>query len=611
MAKKIDTDLKETKKKKKVNEETTKNSSNKKVNRKKDLKQEELLEVKDKIVEEKVPKDDNKEIVDVNNTVSDRTEVLKVPDQVVKEALKKVNKEAKKQARKEFLGKLFDEFLAFLVIIIVICLVIGGAYYWYNNYYEEKEDIKAEEHEVLNTEYKVVSYTSEKDNIVIVNDNYLVEYNKDKSKIYKVMDRSLNVLFDGELEASTLLPGVDGSLYAYNDEDAESENLITLYKFKDDEFVIVKEISDVGYYYSSIVNKDNNGYYYLMGFYGEENSDQSKSTVYLLDGTSNEIENTLLVGDFNRGSTDTSVVSRNKDYVVVQDVKTKKYGLYDINANQLVIDTSYNELRCTFNNNFVVNKEGLTGILNDKSKKVLDYQYDFIDIQDGYYVVGKNNKLGIMDKDYKMITGMDFDFQVTNSIRNYSYTKSNTFMSYKVNDMILLVTNVNDGIMSFNNHKAYLISSNGEYETITETSIYYDDKHNFMYSYDINTDVYTIYDLDNDKIIDSYEVSLDNYELKKVDIVKFNDSTILINDKIYIDYKENKEVEIEDSYIDSYTFDIYSVKFDAENKKMSLYALDSLKSSFDCEVDDEYYVRNDGTFYFIIGNSYYSIEKIS
>ncbi len=551
------------------------------------------------------------EVIETKPEVSEKTELLQVPDSVVKDALKQVNKAAKKQARQEFLSKVVEELIAFLFLVIIICLVIFGVGYWYKNYYVEREDqVEAQEQEKLNSEYRIVSYSSPTGNISVLNDNYVIDYNKDNSKVTKILDRELNTLFEGELEVTKVIPSTDGTIYAYLDEDAESENLVTLYKLVDGEFEKIKEIGTLGYYFSPIVYTTNGNNSYLLGFYGEENSDATDSVIYNLNGDKSELHGYSLVGDYNRSSSDAEIRTRNKNYIVAKSLSSKRYGLYNLNDNQLTFEALYDELHCTFDDNFVAKKDNYTGILNIKSKKVVDFQYDFIDIQKGYYVVSKDNKLAIMDSDFKLLTGFDFDYQTNNYYKAYSYTKANSFVSYKINDMYLLVTNNNEKSGSYNKHTAYLIKNSGAYTEIVETYIEYDKDSNFLYSYDDNTDVYTIYEIDNENILNSYEISLNGYILNNVTISKYNDEIVRINNDIYINFKTNEEVEGL-TYTKDYSFDTYKVSLDYENAKGLIYTGDVITSTYKCNSKDNYVVREDNTFYIILENDYISIEKIS
>lgn len=589
--------------KKTVNKTTKKSSSNKST--KKSI--EKKVEVK-KEKEAEIPKEKDSSIN--KNEVKDNT--IEVPNEIIKDALKQVNKEAKKQARHDFFSKVIEELIAFLVLIIVIILVTLGVSYWYKNYYKNNDQIdnKAEVKDVLKSEYKIVSYES-KNNMEIINENYIAEFNKDKTKLLKLQDRNLNVLFEGEMEISKIIPDNNGNIYAYTDEDAEAENVITVYKLEDNEFKKVFELGTIGVYFSPIKYISINGYEYLIGFYGEENSDSNKSLIYNLNGDKEEINGYTLTGDYNKTPKDQSIKTRNKDYIIIKSIADKKYGLLDVRNNSITFEASYDELHTTYDGNYVAVKNGLAGILNLKAKKLVDFQYSFIDINKDYYVVCKNNKLAIMDNEFKLVSDFSFDYQITDSYRAYSYTKDNSFKSYKVNDMYLLITNNNDGINNYQNHKAYMISKDGSYKEIEETSIVYDKFSNFLYSYNDSTLVYTIYELDNNEIKNSYETSLSSYDLKNITLSKYNDDIVRVNDNIYINYKENKEVTDKYHNTSEYKYDVYKVLIDYDENEAYIYTDNIVTSTFKSDKNTKFNIRTDDTFYIIVDNNYVSVEKIS
>ncbi len=498
-------------------------------------------------------KDDKaKDIVASDESVKTETEI--VTD----------NKETKKQKRK-------GEFKAFLILLLIIGIAAGACWYWYKYIYDANKGSKnneVKEETKTDTNYEVVSYES--NGQLSVFGEYVVE-TKD-NKIVKVLDLATNVLFEGKLEYYDIYLDKNGNLYAYINDASDYGNNLVVYKFENGKFNEEINLNKTSVYYSPLIYDVNN---VLLGFVGYSATNDAidedyeiKNTLYLLGNEEIELGDFYLTGDGVTLSLGDDLFTDSDRYVIAAKGSgtSSVYGVYDLKDHKLAIDLNYERLYRSNGDTYVAIKDGRSGIIDLNLKKLVDFNYDFIDVNDDYYVVGKDNKMAIMKSDYTLLTDFVFDYQDAGFDIEYSYllccASFNTFASYKINDKIVLVTNDNEefyGRLDYKNHTAYVIGADGKYTTIEQNMFSYNYDTGLIYSYSRDSHSYSIYDND---LKEMYKIDVTNYDFDDVPLLTLvNKTTIKLNgthSSLY-DYATGKELKEEAEF--NYEFGVVKLNY--------------------------------------------------
>ena len=308
-----------------------------------------------------------------------------------------------------------------------------------------------------NDKLKFVSYEKANALYSFLSDYILVSGSSkgtDYNKIYAILDSNGKELakFDSGFEYSSVYTGVDGKLYleVLISDDESSSNRLELKVFEDGKINNVYSEEEKGYMFTPIVL--NNGD--LLGYaknpvdgYDPEEDEKVNSQVYLVEN-----KKKIDCGDYTvEGDKESryNKINSSSNYIVVSKTTdgVKKYGAIDLKTGKLVLGFDYEQLVTTTDNNFVAVKNKKAALITAKLKKLIDYEYDFIEANDDFYVVGKDKKMALMDKNYKLFTGFDFDFENALTKDGYDYRVSergfNSFAAQKYNDKYVLLTKDN------------------------------------------------------------------------------------------------------------------------------------------------------------------------
>lgn len=523
-----------------------------------------------------------------------KNELEKVEEVKEEKVEKKEDKqvEEKKETPKKA-SKFFSEFKAFLGIVLIIGLLILGGWYWYNH----QNPRKGKEPKDVITSSKIgYNYTliSSKNDMNIYYNKYVID--KTDDGYLKIMTLDGSTLYEGQAsEYDSFILGYDNNLYFIKDDDAENENIITLYRLDNKEITKVFEIYDSDIYLDQIVYCDSEGFDYLIGFAGSEkySDGEVKTVIYSLDGNKEELDGYEIIGDSLRTGAGEEFRTANPSYISFGNAKVQ--GLYDLDKMEVAIDPSYDELKSTHNNSFIVIKNNKTGIINEKQKKLVDFEYDFIDYNVDFYVVSKNHKLAIMNKDYKLVTGFDFDYLGNQEYKSkLCCAEYNTFAAYKIGNKYLLVTNINASGEDFiySKNEAYIINSDGKYETVPETGYGITDNSVYFYS-------------SNDKKISFY-----NHNLEHMYDLDYTDYDVDINDLYFTKVQNALHEETLDLYYNATTgeelenfFPVYenmNIKIEYKNEKYIVYVDDKVVEKIDGEAGFNIININKG--FYLAGN---------
>lgn len=635
------TSKKEEKSKKIEKKETTPKKTTKKVPEVKDRVKKEKEVTKDKVVKEEKKKNETIESKKKNSTKVKKKETeenlekttLFVTEDFKKEQ-EKLDKEqerrekeqekaAKKERRRERRREIWKEVRAFLILFVSIGLVCFGVYYWYTHYYnKDDKGVKYEKVEKQIAEYKTVKYSlmNEQDYLTVVNDKYLIE--RDDTKIYKIMDLKSNVLFEGEETITNIYEGTNGNIYITRESGLSFENIVELYELKEGKFEKTKTLSDVSVIFNPIVYKDDEGKEKLVGFAGlytgvnETLETTSETEIYTIDGEEYNLEKYYIVGDNESKKEKDTIITYDDKYLIFYEIvnNKKKYGIYNIKEQKVVIEPQYDGLH-TNNLNYIAIKNGKAGIISSKLKKIVDFQFDFIDRQDGYYIVCKNNKMAIMNEDYKLVTDFIYDYQASDKNIDYSYYLDkdyiNTFASAKINDKYILSTNNGeDKGYRYDKHNTFIINSNGSYETVATSKFVVSPNSSLIYAYDEQNKKYTIYDQD---IKELYKIDLSEYDYTgypEIELVNENTIIVHINSDIYFNYETGEEIDKPLDY--QTTINGVTISYDNKTKKVEYRVNNDVVATIMVNIseDNVYFNKlSDNILYYNTTKDYVYIEK--
>ena len=544
-------------------------------------------------------------------------------EQIVEELEKKPEPESpvtetKTEKKKNF----FDEVKSFFIIALIIALVAFGCWCWYKHMDKEEKPVENKEEKVINN-YKYISYKVDPDNTLkVLNNEYVIEYQRDS--LAKVMDINLNLIYENEGTYTDCFIGLDNNLYFYtfveNYEDEFPSNKIALYKYEDGEIKEFIDLADDMVYYRMITTGTYNnekvlGYIGTYDGYDENGERLHTESVYLLTGQKYELKDMYLISDEPALDATEPFYLKSSHYAIFK--QNDAYGVLDLLENKIIINPIYEDLHTSNNDTYIAVKENKTGIVDLDLKKLVNFEYDFIDSHEDFYVVSVNNKLGILKNDYTPLTGLIFDYQKTEDV-NFSYHECcgnyNAFEAYQVKDKVLLIINgkEKDRYAPFTKHEAYVISPDGTFKTITEYGMYVDLDNEIIYAYDKDNNNHIFYDLDfNEKFklnFDSYDNSANVY------FDYFYDTIIASGIASPLYYDKNSGESIPNALDYSYKFDNVELKYIGKTNQVELYIDNKKVSEFTYDISDLsntplYNKLSDNSFYYCDTNNYLMVKK--
>lgn len=548
------------------------------------------------------------------------TKVEEIEPTVVinKEEIEKKLIETEKEEQTEKKRKFFDEVKSFFIIILIIGAVALGCYLFVKyaepiNWGKNKDDgFKTQDTEL----YKTALYKTEIEDgyLKVINDKYLIEYTKE-NYIRKIMSLDLEVLYedDEDTEVYEVIEGIDNQLYLYTYSESDDAGILILYVLENEKIVEVKEFATEGIYYDLVIY-DN----YLVGvssnesYMDEELNDIVKSTIYTLNNNEYTIDDYLIVGDDSQivEGMPSIVYTNDSRYIIIS--KNNLYGLYDLVEGKIVIKATYNDLYTGVNGEYVAIKDGKTGIINKKLKKIVDFNYDFIDINYGYYIVSKSGKLALMNEEHKLITGYDFKYL---GDKPYSYgrgvaSKDNSFMSFNYYDYYVLVNGVGNYVngLNYKSKELHVISKDGTYRTV-KSDMFTND---LYYSYDEKNDTFVIYGYD---LEERYKINLSDYDYDdypEIKLINNNVIVIKLDSELYYDYETGEELaELKDV---TYHMIGLQINYVAKENKVNVIRDNKVIATYSYNALDDYYSSmfntiTDSAIYYCNGKNYVMVKK--
>lgn len=270
------------------------------------------------------------------------------------------------------------------------------------------------------------------------------------------------------------------------------------------------------------------------------------------------------------------------DNIIVTINEENLYGLYDINKDKEVVSPSYKVLHYMGSKKYVAVKDDKAGIIDKNGKVLLDFKYMFIEKDGNYYLAGKDNKLIVLDSNYKEIGA---ELEIIN-LDKYEYVlccmNKNPFTAYNFNNN-LIVQDGGYGPVDF----YYLDKNNNFVELAKEANIELFDNYLLV----LKDEIITVYDK-NMKEVSKITLESDEYFIKTVFLnsvvifEKLNDSS---NHKFY---NINTGEELKTISTFRRTYSGYEVKFivEKDNKGTLIISKDEeelgklLDASFDAYI---------------------------
>ena len=422
-------------------------------------------------------------------------------------------------------------------IALFIALAILGIALLFSN--KDKTNDDKNDEIVLGDKYKSYKYGLNIDGkYQVINNKYFVA---DSPNEFKIMDLKTNVLYEGDKTLhNSAFEGLDGKIYIFSIKETDKETEYFISSLKNGKVNHINNfILSNKKYMPFIFTKDNKEY--LEGFVEYEHKDDKDIyNFYDLDFHKHELGTNIPLG--NQGIfTGEDVYKQDYKNCILfanNDSNVTKYGLYSTSYEKNVIEPIYTNLISNKHGNFIAEKDGKAGIVNYLNEVLVEFEYDFIaPFRDGY-VVSNNDKMAVMNKDYKMITDYQIDFRrkLENSRDSHYYYieeggVSNDFALYKVGSKYILKEwdnpNSKNPGMDY-----YIIYESGNLKKGSEPI------------FEVADDLIYSYDFKNIKLYnDELKVYLTIPWSKDIDDIRMLDpSTLLINDSYY-NIKENKRLE--------------------------------------------------------------------
>ena len=488
--------------------------------------------------------------------------------------------------------------LFFAAILILVLLFLG--FFIYKKFSENKfEEVK----------YTAKVYKDAKGELRSLNDRFIIE---EYSNHVKIMDMKTNVLFDDSILATYIYEGVDGEIYAEiaNFKNDRSDN-ISYYRLKNHEFKLVKSIDSDEF--PTPVISTSNGKEHLLGYQCTNGIKGSK--FYDLNGEERSVS-AFFKGDGLRSDVTEAIFTFSDDYMIVSNHSGKnyKYGLYSFSKNKIVVGTIYDGLYPDANGNLVAVLNNKAGVISKNGSKIVDFKYDFIDRNDYFFLVSKDNKMAIMNLDYKVITdyfipylsstypdGRRMDYFYEPCCGNY-----NTFYTEGLKDHFIVVTFDPKDTLEKPILTIYFIDKEGKHRSFKAIDFSHDNE--LIYSYS-KKHLMNVYDENlNEKFtIDLKEIGDSNLSVRLI-----NQSTLVVTgeDTMYFSYKTGKRVDKLAPF--KYDMDGITIKF-SDNKLTYLAnnkELGSIKDDENINIRDFPLTKLSKNAYFNINaKNYIYIEK--
>lgn len=90
----------------------------------------------------------------------------------------------------------------------------------------------------------------------------------------------------------------------------------------------------------------------------------------------------------------------NSRYAII--INNSKYGIYDIKDDKMLIEPTYDGLEYLHDDKFVAVKNDKHGVIDASNKELTDYDYDFVTYSNGWYIVGYEEALHVLNSKFEV-----------------------------------------------------------------------------------------------------------------------------------------------------------------------------------------------------------------
>ena len=487
----------------------------------------------------------------------------------------------------------FSELFYFILVVGIICGLGYLVYYWYNNVYKKDVKNQTETTEKLESYYAVSELESKNFLYHIImnkNDYYielLEENDEPDNEVKAIYNSKGEELYKGSFEYSYIANAENGDTYFITSDHGDSTNLVTLYKFDDKDFKEVNQFVKNGYDYYPVYY-EKNGDKTLIGFYAECVGGGKLDSKYIYSIAFDEEIEFSSTSSFNLNE-DKELITTSSKYIVYKNDAGTYNVLNMTNGKDILEDYEDIKLNNVDEDTFIVSKDSKYGIVDAKTKKVIDYEYDYIYPAYNAYLVVKEDKV-------YLLTGKDSLIETDLTIDE---VKDKSFVAEvkDVDSERYLEVNTKDET------KYYAISE----EKLTNI---YDGpvvtKTNGM-AYSIKNKEITFY---NSKLEEMYKINLSDYEsrIRKIDLINNKVLVIRNNTVLYYDYNTGKEIE----GIEPFSTTLKNIKVAYDDNKVTIYDNDKevLTEKYNIVDEGNLVINNlDNGFYLKLGNKIVIINK--
>ena len=330
--------------------------------------------------------EDEEEMGDDDEAVITKTEILEVVDSEDEEEKEEVEAEKEETIEKgensplEESSKVHNKLVIIILCTVVVLLLLVIVFLLLPDKKNTSNESNSQGEEGISESEKpsVKKVDIASGESYFVNDNYLYVKANDKGYIVNLDGKTI-------LEDATLSCAITGTKQGYFVcEDKKSDNKVKYSLRKVDDSGSISTIyTDEKYESSDRKLFDEWGR--VLGVF------TSKMDVYLVDGSVSKLD----------GYTIVNKKIYNGRYAIIE--KSKKYGLYDVKDNQLLISPKYSDLSFLHDNLFRASLDGKEGVIDAADSAKLGFRYNKVDYSNGLYFVSSSNSVSIMDSNYKTI----------------------------------------------------------------------------------------------------------------------------------------------------------------------------------------------------------------
>jgi len=426
-------------------------------------------------------------------------------------------------------------------IVLTFSLIYGLWYFNRGKIEVKKEDnsntITEKDKKDKDVKYDVKEIKLNGEFFSVVNNKYFLSSYIDTNFVQSFAYYDLDGNLVGDRLKDMLHPGLDDNLYGLTFNQTTKE--LTVHVLKKNNIFPVNTIAltDEDYHPVYYVDEDNNSY-----FLGIESVVDGVDTFFKVYDSSIETiksDGFSFIGDNALLESFAIMYTSDPNNIVVEENSkeaNKKVGVFNLEEKKLIIDFNYDNIITIGNDNYIVNTKDKTTIINSKLK-ALTLPYDFITKEGDYFLVARDSKFAIFDKNYKVLTDFVIPFYGTEYNFHPCCGNTNNIVTRKTKDgMIILALDYGT-----NNEEVFFLTKNNELRSNKINNLYVD---NFMYSFDNTTRNYNI--LSNGFEL-MYSINLDKYfkdfPAEDMRLERYGETLVLRNqsEARYFNYEDGEE----------------------------------------------------------------------